>query len=84
MRARVRARRAFLDLFADLYWRKLAVVVALVRSMGKARLFDFKFISNVWQKNVGVFPKNVGDFLKNVGDFPENVGDFLWKVRSEW
>ena len=76
MRARVRARRAFLDLFTDLYWRLLAVVVTPAWSVGNERLVDLKFY-------LRCLAKNVGDFLKNVGDFSENVGDFLWEVRSE-
>ena len=55
VRVCVRARRAFLDLFTDLYWHKLAVVVTLAWSVGKECLVDFKFISDVWQKTLEIF-----------------------------
>ena len=45
----------FLDLFTDLYWHKLAVVVTLAWSVGKESLVGLKFISDVWQKTLEIF-----------------------------
>ena len=49
----------FLDLFTDLYWHKLAVVVTLAWSVGQESLVDFKFISDVWQKTLEIFRKTL-------------------------
>ena len=73
MRARVRARRAFLDLFTDLYWRLLAVVVTPAwRKIGW-------LISNLSP----MFGKKRGKFSKKRGRFFGKRGSFLWEVRSE-
>ena len=52
----------FWDLFTDLYWHKLAVVVTLAWSMGKECLVDLKFISDVWQKTLEIFQKTLEIF----------------------
>ena len=62
VRVCVRARRAFLDLFTDLYWRLLAVVVTLAWSVEKECLVDLKFISDVWQKTLEIFRKTLEIF----------------------
>ena len=80
MRARVRARRAFLDLFTDLYWRLLAVVVTPAWSVGNERLVDLKFYLRCLAKNVGDFPKNVGVFSEKRWRFFGKRGSFF--VRS--
>jgi len=73
-------RRTFLDLFTDLYWQLLAVVVTPAWSVGNERLVDLKFYLRCLAKNVGDFPKNVGDFLKNVGVFCGKFGAKVQKV----
>ena len=52
----------FLDLFTDLYWHKLAVVVTLAWSVGKERFVDLKFITDVWQKTWETFQKSLEIF----------------------
>ena len=62
VRVCVRARSAFLDLFTNLYWHKLAVVVTLAWSVGKERFVNLKFISDVWQKTLEIFRKTLEIF----------------------
>ena len=62
VRVCVRARSTFLDLFTDLYWRLLAVVVTLAWSVEKERFVDLKFISDVWQKTLEIFRKTLEIF----------------------
>jgi len=66
-------RRTFLDLFTDLYWQLLAVVVTPAWSVGNERLVDLKFY-------LRCLAKNVGDFLKNVGVFCGKFGAKVQKV----
>ena len=49
-----------MDLFTDLYWRLLAVVVSPAWSVGKECLVDFKFIFDVWQKTWEFFCEKFG------------------------
>ena len=64
VRVCVRARRAFLELFTQLWWNKLAVVVTLAWSVGKERFVGLKFISDVWQKTLEIFRKMLEIFRK--------------------
>ena len=61
----------FLDLFTDLYWHKLAVVVTLAWSVGKESLVGLKFISDVWQKTLEIFRKTLEFFGEVRSEGPE-------------
>ena len=62
VRVCVRARRVFLELFTQLWWHKLTVVVTLAWSVGEERFVNLKYISDVWQKTLEIFRKTLEIF----------------------